>query len=101
MMASSENIWQKYTPELFFDETITTRGNPRVASRGLVRFFEGLMANEMNERVLAAKLTIRDMGISFNVRSQQTDNDRVNSSQCLLNCAQLSQRIPIWECADN
>ena len=76
MMASSENIWQKYTPELFFDETITTRGNPRVASRGLVRFFEGLMANEMNERVLAAKLTIRDMGISFNVRSQQTDNDR-------------------------
>ena len=76
MMASSENIWQKYKPELFFDETVTTRGNPRVASRGLVRFFEGLMANEMNERVLAAKLTIRDMGISFNVRSQQTDNDR-------------------------
>ena len=70
------SFWTNYSSANFFDEAITARGNPRVASRELVKFFKGLSIQEMRDRRMAAELAIREMGVSFTVYSDNKNLDR-------------------------
>ncbi len=75
-MSNVNPVWEKYNSRLFYDEALTPQGNPRIASRGLVRFFRNMTSQEMRERRAAAELAIRDMGVSFTVYSDDSNTNR-------------------------
>ena len=68
--------WMKYATRDFFDELLTNNSNPRVAARALVKYFKGISNEEMEQRANAARLAIRDMGVSFSLSSKDEDNER-------------------------
>ncbi|MBG57353.1 MAG: circularly permuted type 2 ATP-grasp protein [Porticoccus sp.] len=68
--------WQGYNSSLFYDELLTSSGNPRTAARGMINFLQRLPEEEINERRSAAELAIRDMGISFTVYTEGGNIDR-------------------------
>ena len=68
--------WQGYNSSLFYDELLTSSGNPRAAARGMINFLQRLPEEEINERRSAAELAIRDMGISFTVYTEGGNIDR-------------------------
>lgn len=70
------NTWQGYNSSLFYDELLTSSGNPRTAARGMINFLQRLPEEEINERRSAAELAIRDMGISFTVYTEGGNIDR-------------------------
>ncbi|WP_461519647.1 circularly permuted type 2 ATP-grasp protein [Porticoccus sp.] len=68
--------WKGYDSSSFFDELLTSNGNPRMAARGIVKFLKDLSEDELDERRAAAELAIRDMGISFTVYTEGGNIDR-------------------------
>lgn len=68
--------WQGYNSSLFYDELLTSSGNPRAAARGMIKLLQSLPEEEINERRSAAELAIRDMGISFTVYTEGGNIDR-------------------------
>ena len=68
--------WQGYNSSLFYDELLTSSGNPRTAARAMINFLQRLPEEEINERRSAAELAIRDMGISFTVYTEGGNIDR-------------------------
>jgi uncharacterized circularly permuted ATP-grasp superfamily protein len=68
--------WKKYNPGDFYDEMISTPGNPRVASRALANHLQSLSPNGLARRQRAADLAISEMGITFTVYSEGENIDR-------------------------
>ena len=68
--------WKNYQGEGLFDELISANGNPRVAAKRAINFFAGFTNQELKARDRAAKLTIKEMGISFSIYSDGQNIDR-------------------------
>ena len=68
--------WDTYNSKEFYDELISNKGNPRAPSRKLVSYLKSLSADGINERKLAAEATIREMGVSFTVYTEEGNIDR-------------------------
>ena len=69
--------WEQYpVTEHIFDELITQKRRPRGAARRLVSRLKKFSVAEIQARVAAAELSIREMGISFTVYSQAGNIDR-------------------------
>jgi len=68
--------WKKYKIDYFYDELISAAGNPRVAGRQLVNHLASLSAEELENRRQTAEATIRQMGISFTVYTEEGNIDR-------------------------
>ncbi len=69
-MSLSNNAWDQYEITSYFDEALTSHGNARLASRGLVSFFSHLSLEEIKRRNRAAQLTIKGMGVNFGIFSE-------------------------------
>jgi len=74
--AKSGIDWGDYDPGNFYDEIISSPGNARAASRGLVSFIRKMSIKHLNSRQQAADLAIQEMGISFTVYSDGENIDR-------------------------
>ena len=70
------NSWKNYQADAFYDELITSSGQPRVAARRLVNLLQALSVEEMASRRAAAELAIREMGVSFTIYSEGKNIDR-------------------------
>ncbi len=68
--------WSRYDPGKFYDELISTPGNPRTASRSLATYLGSLSDQQLNRRQRAAELAIEEMGITFTVYSEGQNIDR-------------------------
>jgi len=68
--------WSDYDPGAFYDEIISSPGNARAASRGLVSFIRNMSMKHLISRQQAADLAIQEMGISFTVYSEGENIDR-------------------------
>lgn len=68
--------WNHYDPGEFYDELISTPGNPRTASRSLAKYLGSLSDQQLNRRQKAAELAIEEMGITFTVYSEGENIDR-------------------------
>ena len=68
--------WKNYQPGEFYDETISTPGHPRTASRGLASYLQSLSERELARRQRAADLAIEEMGITFTVYTEGENIDR-------------------------
>ena len=71
-----DNSWKDYQSDGFFDESITPKGNPRLAASRAINFLKNLSGPELAERRRAAELAIKEMGISFTVYSEGANIDR-------------------------
>tara|TARA_S200000501_G_scaffold374155_1_gene423014 strand:+ start:839 stop:2281 length:1443 start_codon:yes stop_codon:yes gene_type:complete len=65
-----------YEQDEFFDELLTSKGNPRNPAKKVVSLINSLGTEEIEQRQKAAELTIKDMGISFTVYSDGENIDR-------------------------
>ncbi len=68
--------WRDYVPGEFYDEIISSPGNPRRAARQLAKYLASLSGEDIQERQLSADLAIKTMGISFTVYSDSGNIDR-------------------------
>jgi len=69
--------WENYpVNNAIYDELITHRGKPRTVARRLVSRLSKFSEAEIQARIAAADLSIREMGISFTVYSQTGNIDR-------------------------
>ena len=65
-----------YEQDEFFDELLTSKGNPRNPAKKVVNLINSLGTEEIEQRQKAAELTIKDMGICFTVYSDGENIDR-------------------------
>ncbi|MGH8659730.1 MAG: circularly permuted type 2 ATP-grasp protein, partial [Gammaproteobacteria bacterium] len=68
--------WKTYNPAGFYDELISSPGNPRRHARSLVKYLASLSEEEIGARKRAAELAIKTMGITFTVYSEGANIDR-------------------------
>lgn len=68
--------WGNYDSGGFYDEMISSPGNPRRAARQLANYLASLSSEDLQERKLSAELAIKTMGISFTVYSDAGNIDR-------------------------
>jgi uncharacterized circularly permuted ATP-grasp superfamily protein len=68
--------WNTYEPGNFYDEIISSPGNPRLPARRLVSHLKSLSDDEVLERRNSADVTIKKMGITFTVYSEEGNIDR-------------------------
>ena len=68
--------WKDYDPGRFYDELISSPGNPRAAARELCKRLRRLSDEELLERRDAAELAIIVMGITFTVYTEGGSIDR-------------------------
>lgn len=68
--------WSEYSPADFFDELYSSTGNPRKPARRLVSFLKSLREEEIEQRKQAAEATIREMGVTFTVYTEEGNIDR-------------------------
>jgi uncharacterized circularly permuted ATP-grasp superfamily protein len=76
MTQRMRNTWQSYDAASTYDESITPKGSPRLASRRVVNNLKKLPMADLEARQAAADLAIREMGISFTVYSESGNIDR-------------------------
>ena len=74
--ARIKSDWDNYKSTKFFDELISSNGNPRTKARAVFRLLSNMSTSEMRARKTAADLAIRDMGVSFTVYSSERNIDR-------------------------
>jgi uncharacterized circularly permuted ATP-grasp superfamily protein len=63
--------WSDYDCDGFYDELLASRGEPRPALRALASDIQDLGGDELVARQLAAEVSIKEMGISFTVYSEE------------------------------
>jgi uncharacterized circularly permuted ATP-grasp superfamily protein len=63
--------WTQYDCNGFYDELVATPGQPREVVRALLADLAALGAEELAERQKAADVSIKEMGISFTVYSEE------------------------------
>lgn len=68
--------WSDYSPADFFDELFSSTGNPRKPARRLVTYLKSLRDEEIEQRRQAAEATIREMGVTFTVYTEEGNIDR-------------------------
>lgn len=69
--------WNRYDlGENFYDELISSPGNARLPARGLVNYLKSLDETELQRRQRLAQATIKDMGITFTVYTEEGNIDR-------------------------
>lgn len=68
--------WSSYSSGGSYDELISANGSPRTSARRLLNLLASLDKQELSERCDAAERSIREMGISFTVYSEEGNIDR-------------------------
>ncbi len=68
--------WKQYDNGVFFDELISSPGNARAPARRLVSCLASLTDAEIESRRRMAEATIRQMGVTFTVYSEEGNIDR-------------------------
>jgi len=68
--------WNSYDPGEFYDEMISSPGNPRRAARAIAGYLQRLSARQLGRRQHAADMAIAEMGVTFTVYSEGTNIDR-------------------------
>ncbi|MFZ5604003.1 MAG: circularly permuted type 2 ATP-grasp protein [Pseudomonadota bacterium] len=63
--------WKDYEVKDFFDELIQTNGTPRSSSATLARYLTTLSSDEIDSLRAASELSIKEMGITFTVYTQE------------------------------
>ena len=71
------NIWNTYQCEDFYDEVMSSPGTARKPARKLVSYFKKLSEETVESHRKAAESTIKEMGVSFTV---YTDNGNIDRS---------------------
>ncbi len=95
--------WKTYEPGKFYDEIISSPGNARLPARRLVSYLSSLSDEEILDRRNSADVTIKKMGITFTVYSEEGNIDRswpfdiiprtISSKQWEKTAAGLKQRL--------
>lgn len=70
------DIWNTYQCEDFYDEVMSSPGNARKPAKKLVSYFKSLSEEAVESRRQAADATIKEMGVSFTVYTEQGNIDR-------------------------
>ena len=68
--------WNKYDSGVFYDEIISSPGNARKPARKLLSYFKSLSEEDIDLRKVAAESTIKEMGVSFTVYTEEGNIDR-------------------------
>ncbi len=68
--------WNEYEPGNFYDEMISSPGNARKPAQKLLSYLKSLSEGDINSRKQAAELTIREMGVSFTIYTEEGNIDR-------------------------
>ncbi|VUD64834.1 hypothetical protein TDB9533_03413 [Thalassocella blandensis] len=68
--------WTDYSSTGFYDELLTDSGNPRKSSRKLLNYIKTLNDGDVASRKHAAELTIKEMGVTFTVYTEEGNIDR-------------------------
>lgn len=68
--------WENYDPGEFYDEMISSPGNPRSATRSIASYLQKLSDKQLGRRQNAADLAIAEMGVTFTVYSEGENIDR-------------------------
>lgn len=68
--------WNEYDPGEFYDELITPGRRARKPAKKLLSFLKSFSDEDIAARKMAAESTIREMGISFTVYTEEGDIDR-------------------------
>jgi uncharacterized circularly permuted ATP-grasp superfamily protein len=68
--------WQGYKPADFYDELIEKPGKARPSAQQLVSYFQSLDDEEVERRREAAEATVREMGVTFTVYTDEGNIDR-------------------------
>jgi uncharacterized circularly permuted ATP-grasp superfamily protein len=68
--------WKSYNSKDFYDELITESGNPRQPARKLLSYLKTLSNEDIDARKTAAEATIKEMGVSFTVYTDDGNIDR-------------------------
>ena len=68
--------WKHYDSGALFDELISSPGNARAPARRLVAYLASLSDAEIESRRRMAEATIRQMGVTFTVYSEEGNIDR-------------------------
>ncbi|MCV6615198.1 MAG: circularly permuted type 2 ATP-grasp protein, partial [Cellvibrionaceae bacterium] len=71
-----KDAWSRYDCGDFYDELISSPGHARQAARKLVSCLRSLGEEDFNSRQQLAESTIREMGISFTVYTEEGNIDR-------------------------
>lgn len=95
--------WKNYDPKGFFDELITADIKPRPQASRLVSYLDSLDDSEIELRKEMADATIREMGVSFTVYTDEGNIDRawpfdiiprtISSEQWKITADGLKQRL--------
>lgn len=70
------DIWKNYVCEDFYDEVMSSPGHARKSAKKLVSYFRSLSEDTVELHRKAADATIKEMGVSFTVYSDQGNIDR-------------------------
>jgi uncharacterized circularly permuted ATP-grasp superfamily protein len=68
--------WNEYTSTGFYDELIGDNGYARKPAKKLVSCLKSLSEEDITARKIAAELTIKEMGVSFTVYTEEGNIDR-------------------------
>ncbi len=68
--------WSEYSSEGFFDELISSPGRARKPSQRLVSYLKSLSDEEVEARRQAAEATVKEMGVTFTVYTEEGNIDR-------------------------
>ncbi|MFL0800111.1 MAG: circularly permuted type 2 ATP-grasp protein [Agarilytica sp.] len=68
--------WNDYDPGAFYDELISSPGNARKPAKKLLSYLKTLSDGDIASRQAAADATIKEMGISFTVYTEEGNIDR-------------------------
>ena len=68
--------WKEYESGGFYDEIISSPGNARKPAQKLLSYLKSLSEDDIDSRKLAAESTIREMGVSFTVYTEEGNIDR-------------------------
>jgi len=63
--------WKEYEVGHFFDELIQTNGKPRSSAAALASYLTSLASEELESLRAASELSIKEMGITFTVYTQE------------------------------
>ncbi|HEY9033083.1 MAG TPA: circularly permuted type 2 ATP-grasp protein, partial [Pseudomonadales bacterium] len=68
--------WNNYDSPGFYDELMSSPGHARRPARKLVSYLKSLSDEHIEARRMAAELTIKEMGVSFTVYTEEGNIDR-------------------------
>lgn len=70
------DLWKNYQTGDFYDEVMSSPGNARKPAKKLVSYFRSMTDENIEARRKAAEATIKEMGVSFTVYTEEGNIDR-------------------------